>query len=66
MIVNKTPQNIYKICFQAIWMTFICDLGIDRIMFEPHHRSTSEKKNPVRKSRFLDEGARIKGFIVNR
>ena len=40
-----------KICFHAIWMTFICDLKIDLIMFEPHHRSTSDKKDPIRKSK---------------
>ena len=37
MIVIKTTQNVHKLCFQAILMTFTCDLKIDLIVFEPHH-----------------------------
>ena len=34
-IVTEIPHNTHKICFQAIWMTFICDLKID-IILQPH------------------------------
>ena len=33
MIVIKTTQNVHKLCFQAILMTFTCDLKIDLIVF---------------------------------
>ena len=29
MIIIKTPQNAYKICLQAICMSFTCDLKFD-------------------------------------
>ena len=35
MMSTKIAQNIHIICFQVIWMTFIGDLIINFIMFEP-------------------------------
>ena len=34
MMITKTSQNVHKICFQVIWMTFTCDLKIDLIKFK--------------------------------
>ena len=37
MRLQVTTLVVYKLCFQAILMTFTCDLKIDLIMFEPYH-----------------------------
>ena len=37
MIITEVPQNVHKICFEAIMITFICDYRIDLIMFGTHH-----------------------------
>ena len=34
--VLRHVRHVHRICFQAILMTFICDLKIDLIMFIPH------------------------------
>ena len=35
MMVIKKSQNVHKICFQPILMTFICDINFDIIMCKP-------------------------------
>ena len=35
-MVSKKLQNVHRICFEAILMTFICALKIELIMFEPY------------------------------
>ena len=34
LMILETPQNVHKMHFGVIWMTFICDLKIVLIMFE--------------------------------
>ena len=36
IMVIKNPQNVHKICLQLVLMTFICDIKIGIIMYEPH------------------------------
>ena len=37
LMTIKTPQNVHKICFWVIWMTFTCAVKTDLIMFETHY-----------------------------
>ena len=33
---HQCPQNVHKIYFQTILITFICDIKIGAFMYEPH------------------------------
>ena len=35
-MIMKNLQIVYKIYFQTVLMTFICDVKIDIIMYKPH------------------------------
>ena len=34
-MINKTPENVHKICFWVIWRIFKCGFKIDLIIFLP-------------------------------
>ena len=36
MMAIRSPQNVHKICFLVILMTFICDVKNYHTMPEPH------------------------------
>ena len=37
LMIIKTPQNVHKICFRGILVTFTCEVKFDLIKFEPHY-----------------------------
>ena len=37
MMIIKTLQNVYKICFSVVWMTCTCEVKIDLIKWDPHY-----------------------------
>ena len=41
LMIIKTPQNVHKICFRGVLVTFTCEVKFDLIKFEPHYVRTS-------------------------
>ena len=37
LMIIKTPQNVHKICFRGVLVTFTCEVKFDLIKFEPHY-----------------------------
>ena len=37
LMIIKTPQNVHKICFRGVLVTFTCEVKFDLIKFKPHY-----------------------------
>ena len=37
LMIIKTLQNVHKICFRGVLVTFTCEVKFDLIKFEPHY-----------------------------